>query len=113
MRRTLKPNQMGYVAGDTQPALAGAITEDDGTPTNIAGYQFAAHIRYDNPLVVPGQIVDAAAGTYIIPWPPDSLIAGRWRFEIQITDAAGGVLTINRHHENDELLELIIDEQVA
>lgn len=114
VRRVLKPNQLGYVEGDTQPALVGTITEDDGTPKDITGYQFAVHIKYDDgPKVVHGEIDNPAEGLYRINWLPDSFKPGRYFFEIQITDDQGGILTINRHHENDELLELFIDEQVA
>lgn len=113
MRRTLKPNQLAYIEGDTKPALLGTIENDDGTPVNIAGYGFALHIDYAVPKVVAGGISDAPNGKYIIQWGAGDLLPGRWRFEIQITDASGGILTINRHNENDELLELIIDPQVA
>lgn len=113
MRRTLKPNQLAYIEGDTKPALSGKIENDDGSPVDITGYAFALHIGYDVPKVVNGGIQDAANGKYIIQWAAGDLLPGRWRFEIQITDAAGGILTINRHHANDELLELIVDPQVA
>ena len=113
-RRVLKPNQLGYVEGDTLPGLVGTIKEDDGTLKNITGYRFHAHIHYDNsPTIVVGSIVDAANGIYRIDWLTDSFKPGIWYFEIQITDDSGGILTINRHHENNELLELFIDAQVA
>ncbi len=109
----LKPNQLLYVEGDTKPALAGTVLDDDGiTPVDLSGYEIALHIGYSPPVVVPA-VIDAPNGRYVIQWREGDLREGTWPFELQIIDPSGAIITINRHTTNHQLLELVIDQQVA
>jgi len=109
----LQPNQLGYVAGDTLPGLSGAIKDDDGVAVDITGYQITLHIAYPVPVVIPATITDAVNGVYVIDWRDSDLTYGRWRFELQIVDTGGNTVTVNRHSDNNALLELVVDRQVA
>ena len=113
MATSTRPHQLRYVEGDTLPGLTGYVTDDDGAAINISGYVITLHIDYDTPVIVTAAIPDPENGKYIVQWGVDDLVEGVWGFELQIVNPQGGVVTINRHSDNDELLELVIDRQVS
>lgn len=107
----VKPYEIHYVENDTLPALKGTITEDDGTPVDLSGATVALHIKYDKPLVKVAQITAPENGQFFVTWTAGNLQAGRWLFEIQVTDAHGGIRTWNR--AEGKPLTLVIDAEVA
>lgn len=109
----LKANEIRFVANDTLPSLRGTLTEDDGTPVDLSGAHVAVHIKYDTPLEKTATITDAANGKWLVEWEPGDLMAGKWPYEIQVTDATGDVRSWNRESETDRLLTMIIDPEVA
>lgn len=107
------PHQLRYVEGDTLPQLSGQITNDDGSPTNILGYTITLGINYHpEPAYITGQIKDAANGEYVIPLTQEDLRAGTWKFQVEYVDASGGVVTLNRHPETNQELELVVDQKI-
>ncbi|OQY18137.1 MAG: hypothetical protein B6I36_07700 [Desulfobacteraceae bacterium 4572_35.1] len=101
------------IAGDTLPTMTGQLTDDDGSVIDISSYTITLHIKYDTPKVVPAVVTDAANGKYEIQWSADDFVKGKWKFELQITDSNGAIQTVNRHEDNDRLLEFIVDGEVA
>jgi hypothetical protein len=109
----LKPNEIRFVANDTLPNLKGTLTEDDGAPVDLTGASVALHVKYETPLEKNATILDAAMGKWLVEWEPGDLIEGKWAYEIQVTDAAGGIRTWNRESTTDRQLTMVIDPEVA
>lgn len=109
----LKPNQIRFVEHDTLPALRGALTNDDGTPVNLTGASVKLHVQYDTPLVKVANITNPAGGVWEVTWGATDLVAGTWNYEIQVTDAGGGIRTWNRETATDKPLQMVIDGEVA
>jgi hypothetical protein len=109
----LKPNEIRFVENDTLPKLRGTITEDDGTPVDLNGASVELHIKYNTPLVKTATILDADNGKWLVEWEPGDLTEGKWVYEIQVTDAAGGIRTWNRESTTDRQLTMVIDPEIA
>jgi hypothetical protein len=52
-------------------------------------------------------------GKWLVEWEPGDLTEGKWAYEIQVTDAAGGIRTWNRESTTDRQLTMVIDPEVA
>lgn len=109
---TISSNILHYVEGDTLPYMQGTLTNDDGSPVDLTDMNVTLHIGYNPPLVKIATITDALNGKFFLEWDPTDLVAGRWKYEIQIANAAGGIRTINRLPDTSNLI-LLIDPQIA
>lgn len=109
----LKAHQIRMVQGDTLPKLRGTLSED-GVPVDLTGGSVKIHIRQEGvTLEKEAELIDAAAGQYIVHWAGTELVPGKHNYEIQVTLGDGGVLTFNRHSATDKLFELLVDAEVA
>jgi hypothetical protein len=109
----LKANEIRFVANDTLPSLRGTLTEDDGTPVNLTDCTVNLHIKYDPVLVKTATIVSAIDGIWLVEWEPGDLKAGKWFFEIQVTDSNGDIRTWRKEPSTDKYLTMVIDSEIA
>jgi len=109
----LNPNELGYIENDTLPPLRGTLTEDDGTPVNLTGCTVNLHINYNPVLIKTASIVNAIDGIWLVEWETGDLKAGRWFFEIQVTDSNGDIRTWRKEPSTDKYLTMVIEREIA
>jgi len=109
----LKANEIGFVENDRLPSLRGTLTEEDGSPVNLNGCTVTLHIKYKEPLIKEAVVTDAVNGVYLIEWLDGDLRAGKWTFEIQVTDSDGKPRTWKREPTTNKLLTMVIDSEIA
>ena len=81
-------SELHYVENDTLPELECVYTGVDLTSATVE-----LHIGYDPPLVITGTVTDPPNGEFKFGYTVGDIRAGTWEAEIQITDAAGEVIT--------------------
>jgi hypothetical protein len=86
-----------YTEGDTSPDID-VDYKINGVAVDISAYQgFRLHVAYPSslggPLVKAGTLVNGPGGLFKFTWSAADLKPGRWPAEIQLTDAAGKVIT--------------------
>jgi len=94
-------NVVNYVEGDTKPDLVGRLVDVD-----ISGFTIELHIDFPTPLVKTATIDDAENGEFSISWEPTDLVKGRYKAQIEVTDADGKIETFTN-------LLFVIEEQIA
>lgn len=100
--------------GDTSPAILGSLVGGDGSAVSITGASVRFHMARDaNGEVVvdaAAAVVDAAAGQVRYDWQPaDTMTAGRFRAEFEVTYSDGTVETF----PNDGDLQILIRDDLA
>lgn len=89
------------VQGDTKPSLnVTLLNEDTNTPINLTGATIVMYFRESETVTLldtlVATIVNAAAGTIIIPWNSDTLLVpeGTYEGEIEVTFSDGSVQSV-------------------